>query len=110
MKHRFLLYFLLFYVFSISVSDADLVTIENSWLSVSVDPVGAELQSIRHINTDTEYLWQGDPEYWENRAPVMFPVNVRFKDNRFSIEVKAMRCPDGFGGNFRVRDLSLGRW
>ena len=73
MKHRFLLYFLLFYVFSISVSDADLVTIENSWLSVSVDPVGAELQSIRHINTDTEYLWQERSRVLGKSGSVMFP-------------------------------------
>ncbi|MEC7905945.1 MAG: aldose 1-epimerase family protein [Verrucomicrobiota bacterium] len=72
---------------------ADLVTIENSWLRVSVDPLGAELQSIRHINTDTEYLWQGDPDYWENRAPVMFPVNVRFKDNQFSYKGKSYEMP-----------------
>ena len=72
---------------------ADLVTIENSWLRVSVDPFGAELQSIRHINTDTEYLWQGDPKYWENRAPVMFPVNVRFKDNRFSYRGNSYEMP-----------------
>ena len=93
MKRTFLLYFPLFFVFSIAVSDADLVTIENNWLRVTVDPSGAELQSICHINTDTEYLWQGDPDYWENRAPVMFPVNVRFKANRFSYRGKSYEMP-----------------
>lgn len=71
----------------------ELVTIENNWLRVSVDSYGAELQSIRHKHTDTEYLWQGDPAYWQARAPVMFPVNVRFKDERFSYQGNTYEMP-----------------
>ncbi len=70
-----------------------LVVIENDSLRVAISTLGAELQSIRHKNSGTEYLWQGDPEYWEARAPVMFPVNVRFKDNRFSHEGREYEIP-----------------
>lgn len=93
MKRNLLLTFCLFFSQSLSVLTADLVTIENNWLRVSVDTYGAELQSIRHKNTDTEYLWQGDPEHWANRSPVMFPVNVRFKDERFSYKGKTYEMP-----------------
>ncbi len=93
MKRNLLLTFCLFFSQSLSVLAADLVTIENNWLRVTIDTYGAELQSIRHKNTDTEYLWQGDPEHWANRSPVMFPVNVRFKDERFSYKGKAYEMP-----------------
>ncbi len=59
------------------------VTIENDVLSATIRTFGAELYNIRHKASGTEYMWQGDPEYWENRSPVMFPVNVRFKDNKY---------------------------
>jgi galactose mutarotase-like enzyme len=69
------------------------VVISGKELSVTVANKGAELQSIRHLPTGIEYLWQGDPEYWRNRAPNMFPVNVRFKDNRFTYKGKPYEMP-----------------
>ncbi len=69
------------------------VTIQNAELSVTIARKGAELQSIRHRPTDTEYLWQGDPAFWANRAPNMFPVNVRFKDDRFTYQGRPYAMP-----------------
>ncbi len=47
-------------------------TIHNEFLSVTVAEQGAELQSI--LGADgTEYLWQGDPTYWSDRACNIFP-------------------------------------
>jgi galactose mutarotase-like enzyme len=76
-----------------SENEATVVTIENEVLSVSVSTLGAELQSIRHLSTGEEYLWQGDPAYWDARAPVMFPVNVRFKDDRFTYRGNTYEMP-----------------
>ena len=55
------------------------ISIENEALSVTINTLGAELQSIRHKKTEREYLWQGDPNIWSGRAPIMFPVNVRIE-------------------------------
>lgn len=33
---------------------------------------GAQLTSLK--KNDTEYLWQGNPEYWAGQAPVCFPI------------------------------------
>jgi len=78
---------------TLAYSDLDIITIENDTLQVSINPIGAELWSIRHQKSGTEYLWQGDPKYWENRAPVMFPVNVRFRDNRFTYKGATYEIP-----------------
>lgn len=69
---------------SIGCGDSRIARIENESLSVAIALKGAELQSIRGKRTDTEYLWQGDPEYWARRAIVMFPANVAFREWKFS--------------------------
>lgn len=57
-------------------------TIENAFLSVTVAERGAELLSIRTAD-GTEYLWQGDPAYWPDRAPTLFPFIGRLTQNRY---------------------------
>ena len=49
-----------------------LYTIKNEFLSVSANDQGAELYSV--LCADTELLWQGDPQWWTGRAPILFPV------------------------------------
>lgn len=51
-------------------------TIKNDYLSVRIDTLGAQLQSIRSVS-ETEYLWQGDEKYWEKRSPLLFPYVAR---------------------------------
>jgi galactose mutarotase-like enzyme len=58
-------------------------TIKNEFLTVEVSDAGAELQSIR--TTDgTEYLWQGDPAFWHDRAPNIFPYVARMTQGRYT--------------------------
>jgi len=52
-----------------------LINIENEFLSLTVDTLGAQMMSLKA--GDTEYLWQGDPQYWRGRAPVLFPYVAR---------------------------------
>ena len=44
-----------------------LYTIHNDCLTAAVDDLGAQLWSIRSAD-GAEYLWQGDPTYWSDRA------------------------------------------
>ena len=46
--------------------------LKNDCIQIAVATLGAELQSIK--KGDQEYLWQGDPEFWNRRAPVLFPI------------------------------------
>ena len=48
-------------------------TISNNCLVVTVSDNGAELQSIKSAD-GKEYLWQGEPEFWSRRSPVLFPI------------------------------------
>ena len=58
-----------------------LYTIENEQIRVQVASRGAELQSIVLKSDGTEYLWQGDPDIWARRAPILFPFIGRLKDS-----------------------------
>lgn len=59
-------------------------TIENESLRVAVSTAGAELQSIYGKATDTEYLWQGDAAYWDERSPVLFPICGRLTEGKYT--------------------------
>ncbi len=48
-------------------------TISNEHLTVVINPQGAEIQSITD-RAGHEYLWQGDPTYWDRRSPILFPA------------------------------------
>ena len=56
--------------------------LENSRLRLTVDSLGAQMMSLQNLD-GREYLWQGDPRYWCERAPVLFPVVGRLTGNSY---------------------------
>lgn len=65
-----------------------MVQIKNEFLTVEINPFGAELYSIKN-NQGYEYLWQGNPDVWSGRAPVLFPIVGGLMDDEFIYEGKA---------------------
>ena len=59
--------------------------IENEFLKVAVDELGAQLMSIQAAD-GTEYLWQGDPKYWADRSPNIFPSVGRLTDGKYQLD------------------------
>lgn len=60
-------------------------SIQNAQLTLSVDTLGAQMMSI--LSADgCEYLWQGDAAYWQDRAPVLFPVIGRLYKEKHSVQ------------------------
>jgi galactose mutarotase-like enzyme len=47
--------------------------------------MGAELQSIKNVRNGIEYLWQGNPEFWNGRAPLLFPIVGRLKNKTYTL-------------------------
>lgn len=58
-------------------------TLKNQCLTVEISSLGAELQSIKGA-TGCEYLWQGDPAYWDGRSPLLFPICGRLQDASYT--------------------------
>ncbi len=69
-----------------------LTTIQNGTLSVTIASLGAELQSIRDA-AGVERLWQGDPAFWANRAPILFPVAGGFREDCYELDGKRYPMP-----------------
>lgn len=59
-------------------------TIKSNDLTVEINSMGAELWSIKKDNH--EYLWQGDPNGWKNRATSIFPVVGRLQDGKYTLD------------------------
>lgn len=53
-------------------------------MHITVSHKGAELQSI--VANGREYLWQGDPEFWGRRAPILFPIVGKLADDKLRID------------------------
>ncbi len=66
-----------------SMSTRPLILINNT-LRVAISEIGAELQSIRSHADDTEYLWQGDASIWGRRAPILFPIVGKIRENTYT--------------------------
>ncbi len=79
-------------------------TIQNASLTVTVSEYGAELRSVRN-KQGTEYLWQGDAEYWADRSPVLFPFVGRLTDNSYKYAGKTY--PMGIHGFAAAFEFSV---
>ena len=45
----------------------------NQSIGIVVDTFGAELNSLQERDQGLELLWQGDPRYWKDQSPILFP-------------------------------------
>ena len=61
-----------------------LYTINNGRLELTVDSMGAQIMNL--VSSDgTEYIWQGDPNTWTGRSPVLFPFIGRLTNNSYKL-------------------------
>lgn len=73
-------------------------TLENDYISISVEKKGAELSSVYSKVTEKEYLWNGDPAYWNRHAPILFPIVGRLINDTYLLDGKEYHLPQhGFG-------------
>lgn len=63
-------------------------TIENEQLKVQANSLGAQLWSVYSKKTNTEYLWQGDPAFWKDRAHNLFPFIGRMDGGKYRYDGK----------------------
>ncbi|MGV8853152.1 MAG: aldose 1-epimerase family protein [Devosia sp.] len=81
-----------------------LIKIGNDQLTVEVGSLGAEMQSIVS-NDGADWLWDGDPAFWNGRSPVLFPMVGKAPDDHISID--GQRYPMGQHGFARRSDFEL---
>lgn len=74
--------------------------LKNDVLTVKISELGAELKSV--CRGGEEYMWSGNPKYWEDTSPVLFPVCGRLLDNTYTLGKKRYYMnPHGFAPKSR---------
>lgn len=60
--------------------------IENEYLRIGVESLGAQLCSLVHKSKHKEFLWQANPEFWAFHSPVLFPVVGNCIQNKILVD------------------------
>jgi len=66
--------------------DTRTFTLSNGIVELEIAALGAELRSLRRVASPHEYLWQGDPTYWDRRSPILFPIVGKVWQNTAHID------------------------
>lgn len=69
-----------------------LTKITNNQVYVQIDTLGGQMVSLRDLH-GTEYLWQGDPQYWKGQAPILFPIVGSLREGKAVIGEKTYEMP-----------------
>lgn len=57
-------------------------TIENEYLSCTIESKGAEIRSLINKTTGREYIWQIKDSVWGSSSPVLFPAIGNIKEDK----------------------------
>lgn len=59
---------------------SEIISISSNSLTASIDTMGAQLMNLS--KGESEYLWQGNSNWWPRRAPILFPIVGVLKDGK----------------------------
>jgi galactose mutarotase-like enzyme len=80
-------------------------SLENSSIKITASTHGGEINSITSKIDGTEYLWDGNPEYWKYHAPILFPIVGKVVDSKYRVNGKLYELPQH--GLARTSEFSL---
>jgi galactose mutarotase-like enzyme len=60
-----------------------MIKLENEFIRAVFSPKGAELQQLISLETNENYLWNGDAKFWGKFSPVLFPIVGGLKENTY---------------------------
>lgn len=65
--------------------------IKNDFLEATFNTLGAELISLE--SKGKEYIWEGNPEFWDKQSPILFPTIGSLKDDTYFYKEKKYHLP-----------------
>lgn len=86
-----------------------MITLENDLLKATFNELGAELISLINLQTEKELVWEGNPDFWGGKSPVLFPTVGALKNDQYIFEGKTYEMPrHGFARRkfFEVKNSS----
>src|SRR5580704_6698610 len=88
--------------------DSAWLTVSSGALTAQINPLGAQLSILRD-RSGRELLWDGNPAFWNGRAPLLFPIVGALAGGMYRIADKTYALsPHGFarGQLFEVQGSS----
>ncbi|MNK44137.1 putative glucose-6-phosphate 1-epimerase [compost metagenome] len=70
-----------------------MITIQNKKLKATFNELGAELVSLINLETEKEIIWEGNPDFWGGKSPVLFPTVGALKDDSYVFEGETYEMP-----------------
>ena len=80
-------------------------TLENSNIKITASPFGGELHNLTSKIDGTEFLWNGNEEFWKYHAPILFPIVGKVKHNRYMAEENTYSLPQH--GLARISEFNI---
>ena len=68
------------------------IILSNSELTATINSFGAELISLKN-NSNREYIWEGNPDYWGKHSPILFPIVGSLKNNSYRFNNSIFHLP-----------------
>lgn len=82
------------------------IILSNDLFSASINTKGAELNSFKNLQTNKEYIWNGNPDFWGKHSPVLFPIVGALKDDCYYYKGKKYNLlRHGFARDFEFEVL-----
>ena len=76
-------------------------TITKSGLTAIINHKGAELISLKNDNTNREYIWEGNSDFWAKHSPVLFPIVGTLRNGSYTYNGKNYQLPrHGFARDY----------
>ncbi len=82
-----------------------LYELQNKYIKIKVNTLGAELKSLYSLHNNKEYLWSGNPDYWKRSAPILFPFVGRLNKQQYRYNGKTYKM--GQHGFARDKEFQL---
>lgn len=68
-------------------------SLENNNLKITIRTQGGEITTITSKADGSNYLWDGNPEYWKYHAPILFPIVGKVVDCKYRLNGKVYELP-----------------
>ncbi|MGL5417576.1 MAG: aldose 1-epimerase family protein [Clostridium sp.] len=79
--------------------------LENELIKITASTFGGELHNITSKIDNTEFLWNGNPEYWKYHAPILFPTVGKVMNGEYKVNNETFKLPQH--GLARISEFNL---
>ena len=70
-----------------------LYTLENESIKITASTTGGELHNIINKKDNTEFLWNGNEEFWKYHAPILFPIVGKVNNGNYTVNGETFNLP-----------------